>query len=85
MLTASIIWVIDLTMKNTTAPRKYVTLTNNFHGTECRVLAAGDATAWDAWTDASPRVQRRIRRELCGAEKGTCTCGVVRMSTRDLM
>lgn len=58
----------------------YVTLTNDFHGTSARVLAPIDASPWDAWIDASPRVKARLRRELCGAAKGACTCGVVRMS-----
>jgi hypothetical protein len=69
------------TTKATERKTYTVTLSNDFHGRECtvRVLATKEPTAWEAWTSLSPAQERRVRRLLCGADKGQCTCGVVRM------
>lgn len=57
-----------------------ITLRNDFHGTETRVRAPAGTTPWEAWADMTADKQARIRRLLCGASKGECTCGVVRMA-----
>lgn len=65
---------------NTKSKTELLTLSNDFHGTECQVRVPVGTTPWEAWADASPRKQARIRALLCGAAKGNCSCGVVRMS-----
>jgi hypothetical protein len=67
-----------------------ITLSNSFHGTECRIRSNA-ATASEAWdyllrtasngADEGDRRRakatiRRVRAILCGSD--TCTCGVVR-------
>ena len=67
-----------------------VTLSNSFHGTECRILSTLDnpGEAWDLLLRAAANAAdegdrrrakatiRRVRAALCGSD--TCTCGVVR-------
>ena len=71
----------NATQEQTTMATKteLITLRNDFHGTETRVRVPVGTTPWEAWADASPAKQARLRRLLCGAAKGNCTCGVVRM------
>lgn len=57
-----------------------LTLRNDFHYTETRVRVPAGTTPWEAWADMPPAKQARLRRILCGAAKGQCTCGVVRMA-----
>lgn len=61
---------------------KLITLENSFHNTSVRVRVPVDCDSHDAWVMMSKRAQARVRRILCGADKGNCTCGVVRMSVR---
>ena len=58
---------------------RIVTVTNSFHGTSATFRAPANLSVWEAWGQASERTRSRLRRELCGANKGNCTCGVVRM------
>jgi hypothetical protein len=63
---------------NTTQTTKLFTVQNTFHGRTAQFRGRADATSWEAWGEASESVRNRLRRELCGADKGNCTCGIVR-------